>query len=198
VQHLTDAAYACMPRPRIASGRMSIRAVQPGHVESIRRWRNAQMDVLRQSEAIGEERQRAYYAAHVWPAMAETRPANVLLIYEEDGEPVGYGGLVHIAWEHLRAEISFLLDPALTGDGAAYRRYFSAFLGLIAELGFRDLGLNRLFVETYAMRTAHIAILEEAGFAREGVMREHVMIDGRPCDSLIHARLGKMEGLTKS
>jgi RimJ/RimL family protein N-acetyltransferase len=165
-------------------------AVQPEHIEAIRLFRNAQMDVLRQSALISPEEQVAYYAASIWPEMGRPQPKNILFTYLERDELVGYGGLVHVAWEHRRAEVSFLLEPRLAGAEKTYARYFSAFLRLIQSVAFEDLKLHRLFTETYATRTDHISVLESSGFALEGRMRDHVRIQDEPVDSLIHGCLG--------
>lgn len=181
--------YACLSKPVVRDGPLFLTAVQPEHIEAIRRSRNAQMDVLRQSAPISAEEQAAYYAAQVWPEMARSQPRNILLAYLEGERLLGYGGLVHIAWEHRRAEVSFLLDPELAKIGETYGRYFTAFLRLIQSVGFDDLRLHRIFTETYATRAHHIAILESTGFRREGTMKDHVRIHGEPVDSLIHGCL---------
>lgn len=186
--------YRCMPRRSLHRDTLGIRAVAPEDVEAIRLWRNAQMDVLRQSAPISPAQQEAYYAAHIWPAMALDCPQNILLTFLEDERAIGYGGLVHIAWEHRRAEVSFLLDPVLISAPETYARYFSVFLDLIKELAFDDLGLHRLFTETYALRTHHISVLEANGFRAEGLLKHHVVIDGSPVDSLIHGCLASVEG----
>jgi len=188
-----DGPYACMAEARLGEGPFSVAAVEPRHIEAIRQWRNAQMDVLRQSHPIAAEAQIDYFARQIWPDKAQARPANILLVIEEDGEPVGYGGLVHIAWEHERAEISFLVKPEIAADLPHYRRCFLGFLGLAERLAFDQLGLHRLFTETYAIREDHMAVLDEAGFRREGRMRHHVRIDGRPVDSILHGRVNERE-----
>lgn len=181
--------YQCMLRPRLDRGPYAIEAVQPAHIEAIRLWRNAQHDVLRQAAPITAEQQALYYAGRIWPDMEQAYPENVLVGYSLEDCLIGYGGLVHIAWEHGRAEVSFLVDPALPGDAAGYRRHFSNFLALVKEMAFIDLRLRRLFTETYAIRDCHITVLEQSGFRREGVMREHVLAGGRPVDSIIHGCL---------
>lgn len=178
-----------MPRARIEAGRFALRAVEPRDIEAIRTWRNAQMQWLRQPAPIDAESQAQYFAANIWPAMALAEPANILVSFEEAGVLIGYGGLVHIAWEHRRAEVSFLLDPAHVDDHGGYAERFLAFLGLLQTLAFDDLHLGRLWTETFDGRDRHIAILEKAGFVREGRLREHMRIDGRPVDSIIHGRL---------
>lgn len=182
-------SYVCMPRPKLVAGAFSVRAVQPHHIEDIRRWRNAQMNVLRQSAVITPAQQQAYFAEQVWPELAAAQPSNILLVCQEGDETVGYGALVHIAWEHRRAEVSFLLKPSLAALENEYARYFATFLQLMKNLAFEDLGLDRLFTETYATRRHHISVLESAGFRREGALRHHVRIDDKPVDSIIHGCL---------
>jgi len=142
------AGYICLPNATLNCGGFSVRSVRPADIENIRVWRNAQLDVLRQNREITPQQQEAYYAEHVWPAMQLRRPRNILLSYMKDEELVGYGGLVHIAWEHLRAEVSFLVDPAVAADPEQYRNCFTMFLKLIKILAFRDLRFARLCTET--------------------------------------------------
>jgi RimJ/RimL family protein N-acetyltransferase len=181
--------YRCLPYPRLERDAFAVRAVQPGDIESIRQWRNDQMDVLRQSVTIQPEAQSAYFARHVWPSFDDEQPAQVLLAVEESGELIGYGGLVHIAWEHRRAEVSFLLATELARDEAQHLTRFARFFGLMKEQAFEGLQFHRLTTETFAFRTGHIATLESSGFRREGQMRDHVLVDGTFWDSLIHGCL---------
>ena len=178
--------YACLSKSEFRDRPFSLSAVQPEQIEAIRVSRNAQMDVLRQSAVISVEEQRAYFDAAIWPDMPRKQPKNILLAYMEDDKFVGYGGLVHIAWEHRRAEVSFLLEAELAKSEATYGRYFSAFLRLIQMVAFEDLKLHRLFTETYATRGHHISILENSGFLREGMLRHHVWVRNQPVDSLVH------------
>jgi len=178
-----------MPRLRLQEGNLSVEAVRPADIEPIRRWRNAQLKVLRQVAPISPGEQTAYYRKHVWPDLRSPNPGNILLTYLENGRRIGYGGLVHIAWDHRRAEVSFLLKTDLAGTLDECSRYFPIFLGLMKTLAFGDLRLNRLSTETYAIRERHIAALEKTGFRREGVLREHVWIDNRPVDSIMHGCL---------
>lgn len=182
-------AYACLPREVFRCGDYRVRAVQDGHIEAIRQWRNAQMDVLRQGTPIEPAEQQAYFARAIWPGMAEARPETILFSLFHGDACIGYGGLVHIAWAHRRAELSFLLEPARARDEACYRADFPAFIHLMKEVAFAALGLNRLWTETYAIRPLHIGLLEANGLVREGVMRQHIWLDGRPVDALIHGCL---------
>jgi 2-polyprenyl-3-methyl-5-hydroxy-6-metoxy-1,4-benzoquinol methylase/RimJ/RimL family protein N-acetyltransferase len=186
---MSSYTYACFKRQRISYQGYTIRTVEPGDIEYIRQWRNAQIDVLRQNKEISPAEQLTYYEQQIWPTLADLHPPNLLVAYLKGDRLIGYGGLVHIAWEHHRAEVSFLLDPVRTSDPHSYGEDFLAFLYLIKTLAFGDLKLQRLFTETYSTRRHHISVLEAAAFSLEGVLRRHVILNGRPVDSLIHGCL---------
>jgi RimJ/RimL family protein N-acetyltransferase len=181
--------YSCLRRRTLSHRNYVIRTVQISDIELIRQWRNSQMDVLRQKKEISLTEQLAYYEKNIWPTLDETRPKNILLGYQIDDQLIGYGGLVHIDWDSQRAEVSFLLDPARTLDLHCYAADFLVFLQLIKTLAFDDLKLQRLCTETFSTREHHISVLVAADFVLEGVLRRHVILDGRPVDSLIHGCL---------
>lgn len=181
--------YLVMPNPYLSDGVLDVRAVQPADIEAIRQWRNAQMDVLRQTAPISPEQQERYFAEHVWPQITSLEPSQVLVALERAGVLIGYGGLVHISWPNRRAEVSFLLTPELEKNTDELIALFSRFLDLMKQLAFEDLGLRRLCTETFEHRTRHVATLEASGFRCEGRLREHVLIDGKPTDSFAHGLL---------
>jgi len=183
--------YICLPDKKYQKGNYALSSIQPEHIENIRQWRNAQMDGLRQQEVISKEQQQLYFARRVWSELADEQPSKILLSFFHQGQLIGYGGLVHIAWAHRRGEISFLVAPERATDLAVYRQDFSHFLQLIHKLAFQTLKLNRIFTETYAHRKHHINLLEANGMQLEGTLREHVLIKGRAVDSLIHSCLSK-------
>jgi carbamoyl-phosphate synthase large subunit len=178
-----------MPRPLLDDGELHLRAVNSTDIEAIRHWRNDQMDVLRQSEPISQEAQVRYFQETIWPDLISLEPKQILLAIERQGELIGYGGLVHISWPYRRAEVSFLLDPKIEQNSEVLYEYFIRYLALIQELAFKDLRLNRLTTETYAQRVVHIGALEAAGHRIEGRLREHVIVNDLPTDSLVHGLL---------
>ena len=176
-------------RPVLGDGSILVRAIEPEHIELIRTWRNAQIDVLRQTRPITTEEQIAYFDRAIWPDKEVDQPANILLGLFQNDRLIGYGGLVHIAWDYARAEVSFLLDPETAGEDEGGSTLFAAWLRLMQRLAFDDLGLSRLTTETYAMRTLHLRVLGEAGFRQEGLLRQHVRVGGRPMDAVVHGCL---------
>lgn len=162
--------------------------MRPRDAEPIRLWRNAQLNVLRQKEPLSYADQQAYFANVIRPEMRSLNPRQILLALVLDLGPglsrelVGYGGLTYIDWSARRAELSFLADP----EWDVYNQSFLAFLGLIRQIAFEDLDLRRVWHETSRFRRLHVQTLEEFGFKREGVLRDHVYVDGTYFDGLIY------------
>ena len=182
--------YKCLKSSTYQFENFRLEPISPDNIESIRVWRNTQMDVLRQSKIITTKTQIDYFNNKVWPEMDRSNPDNILFSFFHQNTLVGYGGLVHISWQDLRAEISFLLDPIYLKENI-YKFYFSNYLSLIKIVAFEDLEFNRLFTETYNIRDLHISILESNGFVKEGVLREHLIINGMKIDSIFHGVLNK-------
>ncbi len=186
---MTPDTYVCLKRPRIDLGDYAIRVIQPQDIEDIRQWRNAQIDVLRQDGEITPDMQVAYFDTQIWPSFSQANPRQVLVTLLHRDLRIGYGGLVHMAWAHGRAEVSFLVAPDIAADEGRYGEAFDAFFSLIKTLAFEDLGLNRLTTETYVSRTKHIERYQAQGFVEEGRLRQHVKVNGVYLDSLLHACL---------
>lgn len=182
-----------MQSPEIRLGMMVISPIQPEQIERIRIWRNEQLDVLRQTHPISADEQIAYFDDVIWPDMNSTTPHQILVGIHLSGEFIGYGGLVHISWHEQRGEVSFLIRTDLMKDSGTVSQIFSDYLKLIKRLAFTDLGLRRLYTETFAHRTSIIQLLESNGFIREGRMREHVLVNSVPTDSIIHGCLAHDE-----
>jgi len=175
--------YTCLPGDEWVAGAYRIRPIARTDAEPIREWRNAQIDVLRQDRPLSPSDQDHYFEEVVRPQLLAPRPPQVLFGFEQASELIGYGGLVHISWADLHAELSFLVDPRRR---SSYREDLSAFVGLLTRVAADGLGLHRIWTETYDVRAEHIGVLEECGLVPEGRMRDHVIVDGGFVDSLIH------------
>ena len=184
---MTDYFYKCLPKRIYQNGDYILEAVQPEQIEKIRQWRNDQMDILRQSKPISKEEQIQYYENYVWPEMYKNKPDKILFSLKSNGELIGYGGLVNISWEHLRGEMSFLLDSNRANNNGTYHSDMSSFIYLNKEICLNQLAFNRLFTETFEFRHTHIDILKENGFILEGRMRQHIKFNNEYSDSLIHS-----------
>lgn len=181
--------YKILPQLPVEFENLKCDSVRAEDIESIRVWRNQQMDVLRQSTPISKQQQIAYFWHHVWPNLKADNPNQILFRLTEDGQLIGYGGLVHVDWLSRRAEISFLLETKKNKPPELLVGYFLKWLKMVQEIAFVDLGLNRLTTETFATRPEMIEALEQSLFKCEGILRSHVNVGGELIDSFLHGRL---------
>ncbi len=166
-----------------------LKAIEKKDMEKIRVARNQQIDVLRQKKEISREEQELYFDNVISPNLLKKNPEMILFSFFKNEIWIGYGGLVHLDFEHKRSEISFLVESSRANNAKTYKADFSHFLTLISDFAFNDLGLHRIFTETYEFRHEHIKILEDFGFKYEGTLREHLFVNNSPCDSHLHGLL---------
>ena len=160
--------------------------IKPEHIDEIRRWRNSQIDVLRQVKLIGPTEQEEWYGS-----LHKDNKQILFMVVNDSKLPVAYCGLTNINYIYRHSEISFIADPHIAGRKETYEKLFEFVLGELKDYAFNVLNLNRIWTETYAFRSEHIQILENFGLEHEGIMRSHVYIKGSYHDSLIHGLLRK-------
>ena len=179
--------YHCLKKNAFQyQGGYSLRPIHPDDIESIRVWRNDQIDILRQKEEITPEAQRAYFNAAIWPLFQEKQPRQLLFSLFLKDQLIGYGGLTYIDWDAKRGEVSFLTD---TKRQNLIQDDFYHYLNLLSQMTFEELGFHRIFTETYAFRKDILQILDSFGFQYEGRLREHVYKRGKWMDSIFHGLL---------
>lgn len=180
--------YKCLSLQNFEYNSYSICPLRYEDIYKIKEWRNEQIDILRQKKMLTNEGQKDYYNNIIRPQFDLKNPPQILFSFFKNKNFIGYGGLVNIRWIDYRAEVSFLVNTERTKDHI-YKEDFLSYLELIKKVAFNDLDFNRIFTETYDIRDKHIAILEESGFLLEGRMKEHVLINKKFTDSLIHGFL---------
>ena len=178
--------YFNFPDYRLENNGYELISVREEDIEKIRLWRNEQIAVLRQNKPISKEEQQAYYKTNVFPSFLEKEPKQILVSILYEGKLVGYGGLVHISWEHKRAEVSFLNDTNRNYPNPLFEKDLSNYLDLIKNLAFDFYYFNKLTTEMYDIRPYFKEIIEAKGFALEGRLKNHVVIDNEYIDSLVH------------
>ncbi len=184
-----DTKYLCLKKNTYTDSEgYKLVPLRSEDLEKIRLWRNAQLEILRQKIAIDSQMQQDYFREVIVPTFTQKQPLQILFSFFYHDACIGYGGLTHIDWESKRAEVSFLVDPAKI-QTKEYKKDHHHFLKLLCLVAFKDLALHRLFTETFQFRDQHIKQLEEFGFKREGVMREHVFKGEKWQDSIIHGLL---------
>jgi RimJ/RimL family protein N-acetyltransferase len=180
--------YKCLVNESINSGTITLRTVQLDEIQKIRVWRNSQKVVLRQSLDITIDEQDKYFEEFVWKFLDSPTPNQILLGIHTEGNFIGYGGLVHISHENLRAEVSFLLDPQIDENSYEYEQLFKSFLEGIEKIAIDSLRLHKIFTETYEFRSKPIKIIEQSGFVREKIFTDHVLVNGKWFSSIMHGK----------
>jgi ribosomal-protein-alanine N-acetyltransferase len=100
------------------------------------------------------------------------------------GQLVGTCTLARLESANRRAELGFALGRAFWGQG-----YIAAALPAVLEFAFGRLGLHRVFADTDPRNTPSIRALERIGFLREGLLREHYLVQGEPQDAVVFGLL---------
>lgn len=178
--------YACLTQQEFADRHYRMEPLRHEDIFLIKKWRNEQIDILRQNILLTDEMQKAYYENVIRPSFALQHPEQILFSYFKDGNFIGYGGMVHIDWKTRQAEVSFLVDTERSKNAADYEADFSHYLKLIKTAAFQDLGFKRLFTITYDIRPLHISVLEKSGFHKEKRLKDEMEINGKLVDVLIH------------
>jgi len=177
--------YKCLKQSSFSEGDYVLSPISILNAETIRVWRNSQIQFLRQKREITQEEQQLYFLKTVRPNFYSVNPPQLLFEISESGSFIGYGGLVHISWEDKRAEISFLTSPERS-QSANYEIDFRNFLSLIKFVAKEKLELHKLMTETYDGREIHLETLISAGFSLEGRLIDHVSHMNEYRDALIH------------
>jgi RimJ/RimL family protein N-acetyltransferase len=104
---------------------------------------------------------------------------------EATGGPlVGTCTLARLDPANRRAELGFALGRAFWGRG-----YIAVALPAVMEFAFGRLGLHRIYADTDPRNAPSIRALERLGFLREGVLREHYLVQGEPQDAVVYGLL---------
>lgn len=99
-------------------------------------------------------------------------------------ELIGECSLFNLAEESKRAEIGYVL-----ANHAWRRGYMGEALASLLELGFEELGLNRVEADIDPDNLASARTLERLGFQQEGRLRERWIVAGEVTDSYIYGLL---------
>lgn len=181
--------YAFLGKNEYVYKKYNLKPLRKKDIQLIRKWRNEQIDVLRQKKNISINEQKKYYNYLEKKSFYVKKPESILFSIILDKKCIGYGGFVHIDWESQRAEISIVTMTSRNKNLNTYKKDFLAFFHIIQDLGFNELRFNRLTTETYDIRPYVMDLLKKTGFKLEGRMIKHVKIQNQYVDSLIHGLL---------
>lgn len=180
-------SYKCLAKRSFEKGDFRIIPIRYEDQYAIMKWRNDQIDILRQSTPLTEEDQKRYFSTVVRNLFDEEKPSQVLVSFFEKDQLIGYGGLVHIDWKSLNAEISFLLDSSLNNE-KNYLQKFAIYLELIEHLA-SEIHLHKIYSYGYRIADYRFEPLIKSGFANEVILKRHKNINGRMHDVMIYSKI---------
>ncbi len=108
-----------------------------------------------------------------------------LLVDKKSEQIIGRCGLHNWNEEHRRAEIGYVMND----EEFKRKGLMSEAVTAILEFGFTQLNLNRIDAMVGADNIASMRIIEKSGFVKEGVLRQHVLIEGKFEDSILYSKL---------
>jgi ribosomal-protein-serine acetyltransferase len=97
-----------------------------------------------------------------------------------DRAMLGGCGLNAISYEGRRANLGYWIRSSRTGNGAA-----PAAARLLAEWGFRALGLKRIEIVVAVGNTRSQRVAEKTGAVREGTLRSRLMVAEKTYDAVM-------------
>jgi len=185
----TKTKYPFLKKRKYRYKKYSIIPLRKKDIQLIKKWRNEQIDVLRQKKKLSTKDQIRYYNKLEKNSFYVKKPETILFSFLLEEKCIGYGGFVHIDWKVKRAEISIIVKSSRNDELKIYKKDFQAFFHIIKDLAFNEIGFNRLTTETYDIRPYVIKLLEKMEFKLEGRMKKHIKINNIYVDSLIHGYL---------
>ena len=179
--------YKCLKTQEYKNNRFKIIPIRSEDKYDILKWRNEQIYHLRQQNLLSKTEQDSYFENVIHKLFDNLKPNQILFSYLEDNICIGYGGLVHINWIDLNAEISFIIDTRLEKVG--FKKHWTIFLSLIEQVAFWELKLHKLYVYAFDLRPHLYSTLEHSGFMNDAILKEHCYIEGKFVDVVIHSKL---------
>ena len=151
----------------------------------IMKWRNEQIFHLRQSDVLTREKQDYYFEYVINKLFEKDLPEQILFSFLKDNKCIGYGGLVHINWQDMNAEISLVLSTDFNDH--FFVESWVSFLSLLKTIAFKDLNLNKIYTYAFDVRPKLYVALERSGFTEESRLKEHCCVNGSFCDVVFHS-----------
>jgi RimJ/RimL family protein N-acetyltransferase len=156
--------------PILRGESISLEPPQPEYLDTYRGWL-ADLDVTRyllvrfppseKQEEEWYERQASSEATAIWAIVLE-------------GRPIGSTGLHNIDWINRHASSGMLIgDRSQWGKG-----YASQAVALRTAFAFRELGLERLETESFAVNAPMHRALEKSGYRKIGLKRRYAYRGG--------------------
>ncbi len=186
-------SYNVLNNQKFSSDAFSIVPIRYEDRMAILKWRNEQVYHLRQDKPLTESDQENYFNRVVNKLFDQEKPNQLLFSYIQDGLCIGYGGLVHMNWIDKNAEISFVMNTKLEKE--YFSTHWKIFLKLIEEVAFIELNFHKIFTFAFDLRPHLYVPIEDSGFVKEAILKEHCFFNGTYKDVIIHSKFNTHDKL---
>jgi RimJ/RimL family protein N-acetyltransferase len=183
--------YKALSKQEFKNGDYTLVPIRFEDKMKIMQWRNEQIYHLRQEKPLTEDDQNKYFDNIVAKLFNQEQPNQILFSFLENGECIGYGGLVHINWIDKNAEISFIMQTNLEQE--RFDEIWSKYLFLLEQVAFNDLKFHKIYVYAFDLRPHLYITLENNSFIRAAILNEHCFYENKFIDVVIHSKLNKYE-----
>ena len=166
--------------------KIRLRGIEANDLELLREWRNKK-DIRQwffHQEPITMEQQQEWYNRY----LKDDSDRMFIIENVKTRESIGSIAIYHIDRNNKQAELgrTMIGNRKYLGKGCAREATL-----LIVNGAFRNLGLNRIYMEALNHNSRVIALHESCGFATEGIKREAVVVGGKKYDVRVMSILKK-------
>lgn len=183
--------YKKISKTLFKEGNYALTTIRDEDKYDILKWRNEQIDILRQDHLLTKEQQENYFKNTIDKLFEQDYPTQYIFSFFENDNLIGYGGLVHIDWENKTAEISFLTETSRNGDKEIFINDWKIYLSLVKQVADKYLNFKAIYTYAYDLRPNLYIALESSGFNETKRVKNHVVINGESKDVVIHSFLMK-------
>ncbi len=155
----------------------------------IMKWRNEQIDFLRQDKKLTNQDQISYFKKTISKLFYQRYPNQLLFSFLKNNTCLGYGGLVHINWKDKSAEISFIMDTKQ--EKIFFNFHWTTFLTLVDQIAFRELNFHKIHTYAFDLRPKLYVVLEKCGYKKEKVLDKCYTHNDSLIDVVIHSKINK-------
>jgi RimJ/RimL family protein N-acetyltransferase len=177
--------YKVLKKQIFSHGKYKLIPIRNDDRFDIMKWRNEQIYHLRQKSLLTIKMQDNYFKNTISPLFNQEFPTQILFSFMFEEKCIGYGGLVHINWKDMNAEVSLVLNAEFNNH--FFIETWTKYLSLLKTIAFKDLNLYKIFTYAFDIRPKLYKALENSGFTEESRLKEHCNINGKFLDVVYHS-----------
>lgn len=179
-------SYKCLTVNNFKNGSYSLVPIRDKDKFEIMKWRNEQIDILRQKELLTKEIQKNYFKTVVNELFHQQQPEQLLWSFFENDKLIGYGGLVHIDWKVKHGEISFITETSRNSSSDVFISDWYNFLEIIKNIASEYLNFSSIYTYAYDIRPLLYVALLKQNFKEIKRIPNSIEIKNQLKDIVIH------------